>query len=49
MDYAEGTRVAELHQEQGRLEQITGGTDAARLCAARARARLEAARVVERS
>ena len=47
MDYAEGKRVAGLHQEQGQLEQITGGTDAARLCAARARARLEAARLAD--
>ncbi len=47
MDYAEGKRVAELHQKQGRLEQITGGTDAARLCVARARARLEAARLAD--
>jgi hypothetical protein len=44
VDYAEGKRVAGLHREHGRLEQITGGTDAARLCVARARARLEAAR-----
>jgi hypothetical protein len=45
VDYAEGN-VAELHQEQGRLEQITGGTDAPDCARARGPA---GARVVERS